>query len=131
MTDHQIVKTKDFRIKSSTKSEHYPHTMTNNYSNSEQSNQEFMFNEPFQIVQQNLVKTAIGKHAKSLSFNKMTMLDEKEIMCLKYDRDGAMIAAGLANGYVFLYNPYTGNIIRRFEASVEGEIISSLRFSPQ
>jgi len=89
-----------------------------------------VFAQPFQIVQRNIIKPGIGKYSKNVSFNKMTMLDEKEIMCLKFDREGTCIAAGLENGYILIYNISTGNISRRFEGSVEGESTTCLRFSP-
>jgi len=36
---------------------------------------------------------------------------DKEIMCMKFDKEGSIIAAGLENGYVYIYNPYNGKII--------------------
>lgn len=58
------------------------------------------------------------------------MFDEKEIMSVKFDKEGTMLAVGLSNGYIYLYNPYSSNIIRKFESSMEGEAITSIRFCP-
>jgi CRISPR/Cas system-associated protein Csm6 len=38
----------------------------------------------------------------------MTKLDDKEIMALRFDKEGSVIAAGLANGYLYIYNPHNG-----------------------
>lgn len=131
MNEGKVVKSKDFIIRSHSKKE-IPHVVEQKeeLSHSELSQAEFSYGEPFKIKQQNIIKTGIGKHAKNISFNKMTMLDEKEILCLKYDKAGSMIACGLSNGYVYIYNPNTGSIARRFECNVEGEPVTCLRFSP-
>jgi len=137
MSEKVIVKSMDFIIRSQTKTEksivsereqQLPDLSEPTQSEIKES--EFNFGPPFEIIQKSVIKTGLGKHAKNISFNKMAMLDESDILCLKYDKAGCMVACGLSNGCVYIYNPNTGNIDRKFECSEREAPITSLRFSP-
>ena len=59
----------------------------------------------------------------------MTKLDDKEIMTVRFDKEGSVIAAGLANGNVYIYNPHTGTNSVAFLSTIHSRPIVILDLS--